>query len=364
MKNFKNFRTKALAVFLVCTALLTSCGASSKNDMQMTSTESAAGNFKGVANDEAYSEDYYYESDNVDGFYENGYAEESESVNGDTVYAEEADTKKNDVSGSNIDREMLVYSCTMNVDVLDFENASEQFKTKLNQYQGFIESENLSDGGSTGRWYNEDEQKWHTYTATVRVPSRVYEDFCTAVAELGDLRNKNASVENVSQEYHDLSTTLDIYEKKEDRYLEMLANAKDEVNAVAIEDKLTSIQVEIAKLKTRMNQIKTDVAYSYVYVTISEVKEYQAEPVHKDTFGQRLGNTLKDAGSGFLNFLEGLLFLIIYMFPYLLLLGLAVFVFVKIVKAVKKVRKNRKDKKEMKTVSDESQKNNGEKGAE
>lgn len=362
MKNFKNFRTKVLAVFLVCTALLTSCGASSKNDMSMTATESADGNFKGIAQDNGYSEDYYYESDNADGFYENGYAEESADEN--TVHAEDVDTKKNDVSGNNIDREMLVYSCTMNVDVLDFENASEQFRTKLNQYQGFIESENLSDGGSTGRWYNEDEQKWHTYTATVRVPSRVYEDFCTAVAELGDLRNKNASVENVSQEYHDLSTTLDIYEKKEDRYLEMLANAKDEVNAVAIEDKLTSIQVEIAKLKTRMNQIKTDVAYSYVYVTISEVKEYQAEPVHQDTFGQRLGNTLKDAGSGFLNFLEGLLFLVIYMFPYLLLLGFAVFVFVKIVKTVKKVRKNRKEKKEMKTASDESQKNNDEKGAE
>lgn len=359
MKKFKNFRAKALAVFLVCTALLTSCGTSAKNDMQMTATESTAGNFKEIAQDNAYSEDYYYESDNSDGFYENGYAEES--ADGNTVHAEEADTKKNDVSGNNIDREMLVYSCTMNVDVLDFENASEQFKTKLNQYQGFIESENLSDGGSTGRWYNEDEQKWHTYTATVRVPSRVYEDFCTAVAELGDLRSKNASVENVSQEYHDLSTTLDIYEKKEDRYLEMLANAKDEVNAVAIEDKLTEIQVEIAKLKTRMNQIKTDVAYSYVYVTISEVKEYQAEPVHRDTFGQRLGNTLKDAGHGFLNFLEGLLFMIIYLFPYLVLIGLGIFVFVKTVKAVKKVRKNRKEKKEMKTVSDEKSKNNDEK---
>ena len=55
MKNFKNFRTKALAVFLVCTALLTSCGTSAKNEMSMTATESGAGNFKGIAQDNGYS---------------------------------------------------------------------------------------------------------------------------------------------------------------------------------------------------------------------------------------------------------------------------------------------------------------------
>lgn len=343
MKKFKNFKTKALAIFLVCSALLTACGSK-------YSSEAASSNNKGLnftngfqaAYDGAASEDYATDS------YEESYYE-SGDYSDNTVYAAEADeTKQAGVSGSDINREMLVYSCTMNVDVLDFEKASENFRVKLEQYQGFVETENLSDGSSYSRYYYGDEEKWHTYTATVRVPSRVYEDFCDAVADLGDLRSKNASVENVSQEYSDLSTTLEIYEKKEDRYLEMLANARDEVNAVAIEDKLTDIQVEIARLKTRMNQIKTDVAYSYVYVTISEVKEYQAAPVKKDTFGQRLVNTLKDAGSGFLEFLEGLLFFIIYAFPYLVLFGLGIFAVVKIIKALKNASGKRKEKKALK----------------
>lgn len=333
----KNNRTKLLAVFLVCTALLTSCG-SGKYFNSIVSTDSAAPfrDFSSNVKNEAYSYDNGYDSEEI---YTN-----AESTGDSVIYADEAEIKQQDVSGSSIQREMLVYSCSMNVDVLDFDSATEKFKEKMNQYQGFIESEQFSDGLSSGRWYNEDEEKWHTYTATVRVPSRVYDDFCDAVADLGDLRSKNASVENVSQEYHDLSTTLEIYEKKEDRYLEMLANAKDEVNAVAIEDKLTEIQVEIAKLKTRMNQIKTDVAYSYVYLTINEVREYQAAPVKKDTFAQRLLNTLSNAGHGFLEFLEELLFFLIYAVPYLVLMGLGLFIFVKIIKALKKKSASKKEK--------------------
>jgi len=347
MKKMRNNKVKAAAVLIACTALLTACGTSMKSaEPQMAFSSDSKNLFSNgaVSYDSAASDSYSYD--------DGGYYEETAAVNDSVVYAAEADDKKQaGVSGESIKREMLVYSCTMNVDVLDFDGASEEFKTKLEQYQGFIETENLSDGSSYSRYYDEDEEKWHKYTATVRVPSRVYDDFCNAVSELGDLRSKNASVENVSQEYSDLSTTLEIYEKKEDRYLEMLSKAKDEANAVAIEDKLTDIQVEIAKIKTRMSQIKTDVAYSYVYVTISEVKEYQAVPVKKDTFGQRLVNTLKNAGSGFLGFLEGLLFLLIYAVPYLVLLGIAGFVFVKIVKALKKAADKRKKKNEQKLAS-------------
>ena len=348
-KNNRNF-TKMTAIFFVCVALLTSCGASKTSEYNIATNET-----KGIAgsrNIDSYKGDYaseeaYYAGDS----YDNGDYEASSDEMMDTVYGEDVgdpttEKKQNtDISTESINPEMLIYSCTMGIDVLDFEPSIDNFKAMLKQYQGFVESEDFNDGGNQSRWYDEKAEKWSTYRATVRVPSRVYDDFCNEVAELGDLRSKNASTENVSQEYSDLSTTLKIYEQKENRYLELLAKAQDEANAVAIEEKLTGVQVEIAKLKTRMNQIKTDVAYSYVYVTINEVKEYHAEPVHTDTFGERLSNTLKDAGKGFLNFLENLLFFLIYALPYLILFGLGIFLFVKIVKALANAGRKRKEKK-------------------
>ena len=347
-KNNRNF-TKMTAIFFVCVALLTSCGASKTSEYMATNeTKGIAGsrNIDSYKGDYA-SEEAYYAGDS----YDNGDYEASSDEMMDTVYGEDVgdpttEKKQNtDISTESINAEMLIYSCTMGIDVLDFDPSVENFRAMLKQYQGFVESEDFNDGGNMSRWYDEKAEKWSTYRATVRVPSRVYDDFCNEVAGLGDLRSKNASAENVSQEYSDLSTTLKIYEQKENRYLELLAKAQDEANAVAIEEKLTGVQVEIAKLKTRMNQINTDVAYSYVYVTINEVKEYHAEPVHTDTFGERLSNTLKDAGKGFLNFLENLLFFLIYALPYLILFGLGIFLFVKIVKALANAGRKRKEKK-------------------
>lgn len=236
-------------------------------------------------------------------------------------------------SESGIKREMLVYTCHMEIDTLDFKTSVDTFKNDLESYGGFIEQENYSDGGGGGRWYSENSEKWQSYTATVRVPGKNYDAFCNSAGELGDLRSKNASVQNFSQEYTDLATTLEIYEAKEKRYIALLADITEDEYAVAIERELTDIQIQIANIRTRMNTIRADVAYSYVYITINEVKEYSAEPIKTDTFADRLDNTLRNAGRGFLEFLEGLLFVLIYLAPYLVLLGIIVFI---VVFAVKK----------------------------
>lgn len=275
------------------------------------------------------------------GFDEAGAAEEAEepasgsgasvttgakASGGDNTQTQAADAVK---------REMLVYTCRMEIDTLDFQNSVDAFKKALESYGGFIEQENYSDGGGGGRWYYENSEKWQSYTATVRVPSGNYEAFCNSAGELGDLRSKNASVQNFSQEYTDLAATLEIYEAKEKRYIALLADITEDEYAVAVERELTDIQIQIANIRTRMNTIRSDVAYSYVYITINEVKEYSAEPIKTDTFADRLGNTLKNAGSGFLNFLEGLLFVIIYLAPYLVLIGIIAFIVIFTVKKTK-----------------------------
>lgn len=292
-------------LMLACLTLLSGCGS---NKSETINADYASENFAAdsVKSDSAAEEAV----ENSDGIV--------------TLAANNPDLKENkDIA---IQREMLVYSCTMNIDVLDFDEALEKFRTSIEQYEGFIEIENYNDGGSGSRWYNENEMKWSEYSATVRVPSRVYNDFCDSAAELGDLRRKNASVENVSTEYSDLSTTLKIYEEREERYLKMLSEIKNESDALALEDKLTQLQVDIAQLKTRMNKIESDVAYSYIYVTINEVREYSEEPVKNDTFGQRLGNTIKSTWYGFIDFLEGLLFFIIKIAPYAVVIGIFIFI--------------------------------------
>lgn len=273
--------------------------------------------------------------------YDNSGLVQDNSDSDDENKSDLSSIRENNKSEDIIQKEMLVYSCNMTIDVLDFDDYISSLRNNIDTYSAFVENENYSDGGSNGRWYYADSEKWQSYSATIRVPSADYEAFCNDIAEQGDLRSKNASVQNMSREYYDLSSDLEIYEAKEMRYMELLSTITDEQYALSIEKELTDIQIEISRIKTRMNDIKTDVAYSYVYLTVNEVKEYTEEPVKTDTFLQRLSNTVSKASSGFLNFMEKLLFLCIYLLPYALVIGLFVFVIVKICTFAEKRRKKR-----------------------
>lgn len=318
---------------LLSSLLLTACGSSSyDSSYNLTNNSKTAG--------ASYNSNVSYDS----------YSDAAASEEYEYADAESSDASSNSSGDENglasekIKKEMLVYTCNMTVDVLNFEEAIGKFKESLDSYGGFVENESYSDGGSDSRWYSEGQEKWQSYSATVRVPSADYDSFCNAAAWLGDLRSKNASVQNVSSEYYDLSTTLEIYEAKEDRYIALLADITDEEYAVTIERELTDLQIEIAKIKTRMNEIRTDVAYSFVNIRINEVKEYTPEPVQKDTFGQRLINTVSDTASNFLIFLEELLFLIITLFPYLVLIGIVVFIVIAVRRNIKKRRAAKAEK--------------------
>ena len=119
----------------------------------------------------------------------------------ETAAAESADTENSDATAMDykqsepklIDTKMLVYSCDMSIDVLDFDKSLDRIHELISSYNGFIESEVYSDGGSSSQWVYSDDEKWKSLSAVIRVPSASYDSFCSDIEEVGDLRRKNAS---------------------------------------------------------------------------------------------------------------------------------------------------------------------------
>ena len=319
-----------LPLAMTGTILLTSCGSGMKA-ADNADTNSFAPQYDTA--EEYKSDDAYSDSEAYDGG-------KSSSIS----------YKQSEVKA--INTQMLVYSCDMSIDVLEFDEAVDKIHELINTYNGFIESENYSDGGSTSKWQYSDTEKWKNLYATIRIPSADYDDFCEAAEKIGDMRRKNSSVQNLTTEYSDLKTTLSIYEAKEKRYLDILSEIKNEQEAIEVENELTSIQIEIAKIKTRMNNIENDVAYSFINLTLNEVREYSEKPVveRTDTFGQRLKNTLSRTWDGFLYFLENLLFILIRVLPYLLIFGIIIFIIAKIVKFFSKRSEKRRQEKYQKRM--------------
>ncbi len=279
-----------------------------------------------VAAESEYSEDYQDET-----------AKNSEIDVNSTVKAKAAGSQ------SSLNKDMLVYRGNLTLESVNFDKSLDMIKAMIKDYDAFTQSENLQ--------MNE-YAKYRTYTASIRVASSKYEDFMDAASNAeATVTSKNSNAENVSQEYSDTAKALEIYEAKEARYIEQIKTIKDEKALIQLEDSLTDLQVTIAQLKTRKSQIETDVAYSYVNITLTEVKVI--EEGKESTFKDRLKATLSESGQNFLNFLEGLLFLLIRCLPELIVIFLIVFAIVKFVIFIKRRKKAKKEKKD-KALSEES----------
>lgn len=295
-------------LFLFC---LTSCGGGSSSDSKNNINNS------GGSNESSNSKDSISKSE----------------------IENEKNTSNSNSENATLSEEMLVYSCNMEIDVMEFQKAVSDFKSTLKEYDGFVESENYMDNGSRSHYLNNDKTLMHTYSATVRVPSSKYENFVSGLDAIGTLRFKNAKAENISQEYSDAKTTLEIYEAKRDRYIKMLSTITDDEHAINVEKELTNIEIEIKKLKTNMNKMNNDVAYSYVHIELNEVTEYTT-PYSEKTFLQKLQETVKRSWEYFLYICQTILFIFIFFLPYIAIIAIIVLIIFKITKNKKKKNPN------------------------
>ena len=308
----RNF-VKSLAVFLIMSCLLTGCGGSSKESMN--SGELAAPSVNSSASSQ----------ETANGIAQDNYAA-SEEMSVESVTTKDSNMTEDgtpSLDSMTLLEEKLVYHCNLDIETLDYPSTVSSIKETISKYDGVIQSENESDSGQN--WYFENYRKtnatMHNFLE-VRIPSRNYEVFLAELDGVGKIVSKSSSVENISQQYYDTTTQIESLRIQERNLLEMMEKCETIEDMITVEERLAQVQSERSKLETAKRYMDTDVAFSYVNITISEVMEYHRdrEPVKRNTFVDRLINTIKSTGRGFLLFLEGLLFLLIRLMPYLIVI--------------------------------------------
>lgn len=309
MKRIKQISLKLsfLALTLCLGLVLSGCGNSD-----------SGGNYA-MSNGKAETDNFVAEGgeEQVSGMEENGESDaEGETQEGSSGNTGEEQT---------VSKEMLVYRGSAVIDTLNFDQSVDTFKKLLDKVDGFVETESYHDDADISGYYVvEEEEKHNRYTATVRVPSSQYDTFMNDASNLGDVRSKSSNAENVTQEYGTYQSELEVYETEYKRYMKLLKDATKDAYALQIEEKLFKLQIKIADLKSNITNLETDVAYSYVDITIREVSKYQEEPVRKDTFWNRLKSTCADSWSCFLYVLEGLLFFLIRTWYYIVIIAVII----------------------------------------
>ena len=251
--------------------------------------------------------------------------------------------------------EKLVYTCRMELETLEYSETMQSVRALISRYEGIVASESTTD--SARNWYYESYRKTSgtmTSELVIRIPSEHYEEFLSGMQDFGKVIYSTQNVENITRRYSETETTIRSLEIQEDRLLEMMEQADTIDEMLAIEDRLSEVQNELQILKNRLSEMDTDVAYSTVTLTVSEVFEYtNTDPIHTETFADRLAYTLADSWDDFKGFLEGMLFFLIRALPILIVLGVISVGIMLIVMAIVKSSKKRAAKKQEKKAGEE-----------
>ena len=316
---------KAWIMLAIAGSLLTGCGAASNSTMMSDKamTESAA-------EDSAVA----YATEDSGGIAYDTYTSNEQAA--------DTENQTQNLDSMTLLEEKLVYHCDLDIETLDYAGTMTAVKDTIKKYGGVIQSEDESD--SSYNWYYENYRKTggtlHNYLQ-VRIPSEKYDSFLSELDGVGKIISKSTSVDNISQQYYDTTTQIEALQIQEKNLLAMLEKCETIEDMITVQERLSEVQYELNSLQTTKRYMDVDVAYSYVNINVSEVMEYhyESEPVKTNTFIDRLQNTLKSTGKGFLSFMEGLLFLVIRLMPYLLIAAVICLIFRKKIKRLLDDRK-------------------------
>lgn len=232
---------------------------------------------------------------------------------------------------ASIQEEKLVYTSNVTLETEDFDKASTDLHAAIKSLGGIIISENAQNLN------NINSQGFRTLYISVRIPQENYDAFLSGLSESYNVASLQNHVDNLTEYYYDNENRLRSYRIQEERLFAMLEKAENVSEMLEIESRLCDVQYEIESLTNTQKTIDNDVKYATFHLNLHEVTKFTS-PAPK-TFGDRFSETVKNSGEAFAEFLEGTLFVLIFLAPYLVIFAIALVIGIIIVKNKKKKAK-------------------------
>ena len=325
----------SLAVLVLFSGILTGCGKERRTALFKTGAEAEYGNGYEESYAPAYAPEPAYDS-NSDYMYEAKEAAAEETALSSLSASGALRTPENT-------SDKLIYSGSLRLQTLEYEKTMQSIHDKIESAGGFVQYEDESDGNDS--WYYDSASVSRRYAQIeARIPSKEFQGFMESLQEDGKIMNRHVNVDNITQSYAETEASVKAYEIEQERLLDMMDKAETIEDMIAVEARLSEVEAELGRYKTSLSSMDRDVEYSAVSISVDEVREYTEEP-DDSTFLSRLKETVKSSWSGFLWFMEELLYVVIRLVPFLAVIA----VIILIVRAVrKKTSPRRQAKKEAK----------------
>ena len=232
----------------------------------------------------------------------NAAIENEDYKNEGEIAAEEGITSENGLDGQVAAGRKLIRTVYLSLQTTEFDSVLSNLSEKTAELGGYIENSSVS-----GHSYYYNNTRYASYT--IRIPTAELNQFVDVVSEIGNVTQKNESVEDVTLQYVDVESRKKALEPEQER----------------------------SQLRMLDNQID----YSTVNVDVDEVERI-TETGEKSFFAEikdRFGDSLYQVGRGIRSFVIGFLGSLPIIFVWVVIAAVVVIV-------VRSIRKKRKKKKE------------------
>lgn len=239
-------------------------------------------------------------------YYEGGNQKPESNLSGSTALSPDvADDRK------------LIRTVNLTAETEDMDVLLSLVAGRIAELGGYVESRDVYNGSQNSASNRQ-------ATLKIRIPADKMDAFITDVDGASNIVSFAESAEDVTMQYVATESHLKVLQAEEERLLQFLSEAKSVSEMLEIEKRLTDVRAELETVTNQLNTYANLVSYGTVHLRINEVKEYTVVEEEDPTLWQRISSGFVDGVKNVGKILEGLLVVVVSVFPYLVIPGIVV----------------------------------------
>lgn len=232
--------------------------------------------------------------------------------------------------GSSLEPEKVITTIDMYFETTDFSGAQDSLGEIIEKHDSYVENSNVR----YNNYYNSKNHRYASYV--IRVPKDKVSSFKEDLNGLGHIINESTNKTDVTKEYNDTKSRLNILETKEERLLHLLKKAEKIEDIIALENQLNDVVYEKERLKSTLLTLDDKVDFSTINLEIKEVERLSSMESIETSFATKIKNALSDSLYSFKIALESFAIWLIYFLPFGIILIVFGFIGFKVFKKIRR----------------------------
>jgi len=176
-----------------------------------------------------------------------------------------------------------------------FEETVERARTIAAGHGGFVSSATASKGNADALARG---------TLVLRIPERAYAQVMSQLGRLGKVEAREESGQDVSAQFVDLQARARHLEAVEAQLLELLDRTSDVPSALAVQQQLNAVQLELEQVRGQLRYLDDQTSYATVSLDLSERGLVGVTKKADDGWG--IVEAWRDGAKGFVNVASGI----------------------------------------------------------